>query len=539
MVGSRVKTLGVVLLVLLISIGVAIAATGSVGGPVVGAATTSSTPACTFDGSKIPLLTNQKAGETVVIQCTNMGSLHPYLVMEVSLLLAIDPAAAPLLQGQITSLAGLMSLLNSLPEVNAAALQSPVSDLSGNMTVDYTLPSSLALDPNATCPPSLAQINTGLIGCGLAMIDLSTFKPVGAGSGLISYAGDPLFPTAAPTLAISPNRAAVGARISVSDAARRQELLVSRDNRGVDRAARWRLGAAADNRGHRPPGYVDRNTFAEHGHGVTRRLQPTDVGAAQDQRQCDRLDQGTRKAHRDRDLHSVPRRIPVEHRWLGKALRNPLTRVLPSGFTPAGEGGCSSPPLRRRGRDLSFPEEDRQFPHHRVPPWAHAFRHRGHRRCQCIEALVDEREDCAPLGRLTERHRKTRVVDGSCTALGPDEAPTEDQLLVGDELEDLALEPSDLLTASRVPDAKEPADPAVDLHPADAEFAGRHPPCHEIGFEPRVEDAGGGAPSVRSRWTVAASVVVMVSGLLSVGRPRVNRPDIRITWTTRSSRRAA
>ncbi len=39
-----------------------------------------------------------------MIQCSGMGTAHPYLVLEVSLLLAVDPAAAPLLQGQITSL---------------------------------------------------------------------------------------------------------------------------------------------------------------------------------------------------------------------------------------------------------------------------------------------------------------------------------------------------------------------------------------------------------------------------------------------------
>jgi len=101
--------------------------------------------------------------------------------------------------------------------VNPLALEYPVSDLSGNMTVDYTLPSSLALDPNATCPPSTAQIDADLIGCGLAMIDLTTFKPVGADSGLVQYAGDPFLPPG-PTLAVSAYRVAPNAKVSVSDA---------------------------------------------------------------------------------------------------------------------------------------------------------------------------------------------------------------------------------------------------------------------------------------------------------------------------------
>ncbi len=217
MVGTRVKTSVLAVLVLSLSVGVDVAGTASARAPIAGAATTSTAPACTFDGATLPIVQDQKAGNTVVIQCTNMGTLHPYLVLEVSLLLAIDPAAAPLLQGQITSLAGLMSLLNALPEVNPLAEALPVSDLSGNLTFDYTLPTSLALDPNATCPPSAAQINAGLIGCGLAMIDLTTFKPVGAGSALVQYAGDPLLPPA-PTLALSASTAAPGQKVIVSEA---------------------------------------------------------------------------------------------------------------------------------------------------------------------------------------------------------------------------------------------------------------------------------------------------------------------------------
>ncbi len=215
MIRSRVTTTVLSILVLVLSIGVT-AASGAAGAPAAGAATTPA-PSCTFNGSHLPIVTGQKAGDTVAIQCTGMGVLHPYLVMETSLLLAIDPAAAPLLKGQIVSLSGLLSLLDSLPEINPLALTFPISDLSGNMTVDYTLPSTQALDPNATCPPSMHQINAGLIGCGLAMIDLTTFKPVGAGSGLIEYAGDPLLPPD-PTLVLSKSTAAPGAVVGVSDA---------------------------------------------------------------------------------------------------------------------------------------------------------------------------------------------------------------------------------------------------------------------------------------------------------------------------------
>jgi hypothetical protein len=137
--------------------------------------------------------------------------------METSLLLGIDPKAAPLLSGNIVSVPGLLALLAALPEVNPAALSFPISDLFGNLNVTYTLPTSHALDPNAVCPPTAAQINAGLIGCGLATIDLTSFRPLGAGSAVVQYTGDPLFPPG-PTLALSTTTAAAGQSVTVSDA---------------------------------------------------------------------------------------------------------------------------------------------------------------------------------------------------------------------------------------------------------------------------------------------------------------------------------
>jgi hypothetical protein len=180
-------------------------------------AATAAAPACTFNGSSFPILLGAKAGEKVAISCTGLGILHPYLVMETSLLLAVDPAAKPLLTGQIVSLPGLLSLVDSLPEVNTAALRFPLSGLSGGLTMTYTLPASHAPDPNAVCPPTAAQINAGLIGCGLTMINLTSFTPVAAGSILVQYAGDPLFPPN-PTMVGSTVTATPGSKVSVADA---------------------------------------------------------------------------------------------------------------------------------------------------------------------------------------------------------------------------------------------------------------------------------------------------------------------------------
>jgi hypothetical protein len=191
----------------------AIGASGEV--PPAGAA--SAGPACTFNGIALPLVSSASAGEKIAIHCTGLSPAHPYLVMEVSLLLGIDPKAAPLLSGSITSLAGLMALLAALPEINPAALAFPLTDLSGDLKYTYTLPTSQAPDPKATCPPSHAELNMGLIGCALAMIDLTTFKVVGAGSALVNYKGEPLLPPS-PTLALSAKTATPSQVVDVSDA---------------------------------------------------------------------------------------------------------------------------------------------------------------------------------------------------------------------------------------------------------------------------------------------------------------------------------
>ncbi len=175
-------------------------------------------PSCTFTGSSLPIITGASAGTQVKVACSGLPALHPYLVFETSLLLGIDPKAAPLLSGQIVSVAGLLALLDALPEVNPLALTFQTSDLSGDLDFTYTLPTSKALDPNAKCGPTIKQFNSGLLGCGLATIDLTSFKPVGTASAVVEYIGDPLFPPS-PTLALGATTAKAGATVSVSDAA--------------------------------------------------------------------------------------------------------------------------------------------------------------------------------------------------------------------------------------------------------------------------------------------------------------------------------
>ncbi len=175
-------------------------------------------PACTFNGSALPLVTGVSAGDNIAISCSGLPALHPYLVVGTSLLLGIDPAARPLLSGQVVSLAGLTALLSALKEIDLASEALPISDLSGNLSLDWTVPTFQPLDPNAACPPPQEQFNSGLIGCAVAMIDLTSFKPVAAGSAVFEYSGFPLLPPN-PTLSLSASTAAPDQTVSVRDAA--------------------------------------------------------------------------------------------------------------------------------------------------------------------------------------------------------------------------------------------------------------------------------------------------------------------------------
>jgi hypothetical protein len=176
-----------------------------------------STPSCTFNGSHLPIVFGVSSGKVIDVSCTGLPPLHPYLLAEASLLAGIDPAAKAVLSGGITSLSGLLGALTALKEINMGSVALPFSDLNGDLNYNWTVPSSQPLDPNASCPPSTEEFNSGLIGCALAMIDLTSFTPVGAGSALLQWTGESLYPPP-PTLALSKSKARPGTTVNVSDA---------------------------------------------------------------------------------------------------------------------------------------------------------------------------------------------------------------------------------------------------------------------------------------------------------------------------------
>jgi hypothetical protein len=204
--------------VAVVSCGLATAGATVTAGP----AAATPAPTCVFSGKGLgaigPLIGPIKAGSVVDINCKNLTASHPYLLAEASLLVAIDPAAKPLLQGQATSVPGLLAIIAALPELNLQSLAYPQSNSKGQLVnYAYTVPSSQPLDPNATCPPTTQQFNSGLIGCAVAMIDLTTFKPVVPGTFVLNYATQPLFPPN-PTAAFSPTMTHPGQTVTVHDA---------------------------------------------------------------------------------------------------------------------------------------------------------------------------------------------------------------------------------------------------------------------------------------------------------------------------------
>ena len=204
------RTLSLVSLALLISIG-AVGASAATAG----AAAASSGPFCTFNGSSFPIVTGVTPGSTVQFDCTGLPTQHPYLLLEISLVVAIDPSTAALLSGTISP-SLLLSVLSAVPQINPAALAVTASDTSGNLSYAYKTPTTQATDPNASCPPSTEEFNSGLIGCALALVDLTTAKEVPAGSAVLEYSGFPFLPPN-PTLAVSPKDVSIGQTVTVSD----------------------------------------------------------------------------------------------------------------------------------------------------------------------------------------------------------------------------------------------------------------------------------------------------------------------------------
>lgn|GEM_PF-2400739 len=201
-----------------LALAIAAAASGVVGVTSSSVAGATAGPKCSVPGEYAgqPILLGVQAGQVITINCTGLPANTPFLFLDTSLLLAIDPGAQALLSGQISSPTALLQAISALPEINAASLATAVSSSTGTLTENYTLPTVQAADPNAVCPPTTEEYNSGLIGCAIAMINAETQKMVPAGAFLTEYKGFHLFPPN-PTLHLNPATPAVGQAVTVSD----------------------------------------------------------------------------------------------------------------------------------------------------------------------------------------------------------------------------------------------------------------------------------------------------------------------------------
>ena len=208
-----------VLMSCIVLVSSAVVSLTAVGGGIAPAAAAAG-PNCNFSGSLVGVVIVSKANQVVNVTCTGLAKSHPYLLVELSLLVAIDPSARPLLTGaSVTSEAGLLAALAAAPEINATSEAFPITNSKGALNFNYTIPSTQPTDPNGTCPPSTEESNSGMIGCAVAMIDLESAAPVEAGTFVLHWASSGgIFPPN-PTLHLSTVSAKKGQVVNVSDVA--------------------------------------------------------------------------------------------------------------------------------------------------------------------------------------------------------------------------------------------------------------------------------------------------------------------------------
>jgi hypothetical protein len=156
-------------------------------------------PTCTYNGGAF--VPNVVPGTTAVnVACTGLTPNEPLILIEASPLAGVvDPASF------------------QLNDVDISTLNTPTADASGNLPpLPIPIPAvNTFTDGNASCPPSPAQINAGLVACAIAVADGSTLALLS--EGLLVYQGQGM-PAAPPTLAITPSAGIAGTVLHASDA---------------------------------------------------------------------------------------------------------------------------------------------------------------------------------------------------------------------------------------------------------------------------------------------------------------------------------
>lgn len=166
-----------------------------------------STSSCTYNGSP-SAVTGVAAGTSVAISCTGMPASSSIAVVQTSGLAGVaDPSSAA------AGFADQTHLVIASSDASGNFSATFVVHATGDATNPFTPTNG---DANATCPPSQAQINSGLVGCAIALASVATQTPLNTGTLVFASQSPP----AAPTLALSPNANVFpGNQLTASDAA--------------------------------------------------------------------------------------------------------------------------------------------------------------------------------------------------------------------------------------------------------------------------------------------------------------------------------
>jgi hypothetical protein len=153
-------------------------------------------PSCTFNGVPANGALDVTPGVTsVAISCTGL------------------PANSQVFVADASPLAGALTAPNITDQLNLTmGFALAVTDAAGNLNTNFLIPATtVSNNTDGTCPPTQAQVNTGLTNCALAVASL-TGTPFGF--VLLNYPGQPSPPT--PNLTLNPTTGAVGTTVTVS-----------------------------------------------------------------------------------------------------------------------------------------------------------------------------------------------------------------------------------------------------------------------------------------------------------------------------------
>src|SRR5262249_20308682 len=167
-----------------------------------------STSSCTYNGNPA-VVTGATAGMAVPVLCTGLPASTSVALVQVSALAAV---ASPSNAGG--GFADTSHVVLGTTDATGAVTLAGVARTTAAAAPNNFVPANA--DPNATCPPSQAQINAGLVGCAFVVANVATMAPLNTGVVLFTGQGTP----AAPTLALSPSSNVFsGNSLSASDAA--------------------------------------------------------------------------------------------------------------------------------------------------------------------------------------------------------------------------------------------------------------------------------------------------------------------------------